>query len=739
MGSYPELRQDLQVSEQKVNGQSIFVVKDPDSNNFFSFIVFQYYVATLLDGNTSLETVTATVSHRMGRDVSVASITSFVTRLEAFGLLEGSIAQEQERTHRGLFYQKRLVDPQRALDWLYRHLAWVFTPLFLVTSLLWLLLSGWALLTDMDGYLSRAGSLLTLSGADLWSLYLLNVLIVTIHEFAHGLACRHFGGMVQDMGFLFIYFQSAFYTNVSDSYLFKRKRDRMIVMLAGMYSGLMIGATGMIVWRVTEPGSWLNSWSFLVVVASCWGLFFNLNPLIKLDGYYMLSDWLDIPNLRRKGIAYFKQGVRASLGFPVSVIRRTKPRERRIYLIYGTAASVYAVALITLFLVFTGETLLAYLPEVSLTGLLVVFAATFKPSVTETGSGESSLEQRQPFSIRKIPLRLAVWLFFLAGTFLMLILVKIDLQVAAPFRLRPVEQSVVRADVAGQIEAVYVEEGDTVASGQLLVQLATRDFAATSREVQAQASRAQAELRLLEKGSRPEEVEVAKAALTEARTTLEASHSQLARTEQLADQRVASQKELEHARTELAVRQAMVDQQESRLNLLRAGAQAEQIEAGQARIKELEATASYLQDQINRCRIVSPISGTVVTPFLKEYRGKFISQGDSVCVVVDDRRLVVEMAVPEREMEDIHSDYEVRFKLNGYPSSELAGTIMSIAPVATFEQGRPIVLIKSQIDNPSGVLKAGMTGLARINCGPRVVGSILLRRVIRYIRTEFWW
>jgi len=225
-----------------------------------------------------------------------------------------------------------------------------------------------------------------LTSSTLVDLYILSFLVITIHEFAHALACRHFGGKVQDMGFILIFFLPGLYTNVSDSYLFERKRDRMIVMLVGMYSGILIGATAAIIWRITDQTAWIHQVSLMLMMASLWGLLFNLNPLIKLDGYYMLNDWFDMPNLRRKAITYVKRLVRSIAGYPVESIRSLTRRQRRIYAGYGVMASIYSLGLIGVIMVFLGEIVLDYVSEFILAGLVVGFATAVRPSVSEDSS-----------------------------------------------------------------------------------------------------------------------------------------------------------------------------------------------------------------------------------------------------------------------------------------------------------------------------------------------------------------
>src|SRR6185295_10688621 len=125
------------------------------------------------------------------------------------------------------------------------------------------------------------------------------LVIIVGHEFSHGLACKRFGGQVHEIGLLLIYLQPAMYCNVSDAWLFPEKRRRLLVTLAGAWFEVFCWALAMLFWRFTDPATLPNY--LALVIATTLGIktLFNLNPLIKLDGYYLLSDYLEIPNIRR--------------------------------------------------------------------------------------------------------------------------------------------------------------------------------------------------------------------------------------------------------------------------------------------------------------------------------------------------------------------------------------------------------------------------------------------------------
>lgn len=180
--------------------------------------------------------------------------------------------------------------------------------------------------------------------------------ITLLHEFAHGLTCKHFGGEVHDMGFLLIYLMPGFYCNVSDAWLFKKKSHRLWVTLAGGYFELFLWALAVFVWRVTLPGTLVHQLALVVVSVSGLQVLFNFNPLLKLDGYYLLSDWLAIPNLRQQSLERFQVHVRWLLWGADRP--GGKPRGQTL-LLYGVICWLYSLIVLLLMLVsltwFTSE------------------------------------------------------------------------------------------------------------------------------------------------------------------------------------------------------------------------------------------------------------------------------------------------------------------------------------------------------------------------------------------------
>ncbi|MBI2946572.1 MAG: biotin/lipoyl-binding protein, partial [Verrucomicrobia bacterium] len=211
--------------------------------------------------------------------------------------------------------------------------------------------------------------------------------VITAHEFSHGLTCKHFGGRVREIGFMLIYFQPAFYCNVSDAWLFPEKSRRMWVTFAGGYFEIFLWGLATVVWRVTEPHTTLHYLALVVTATSGIRTFFNMNPLIKLDGYYLLSDFLDIPNLRQKAVGYWGARCKRALGLAVPPAQPATPRERWIFRVYGLLAATYSYWLLGLIASSFGAYLVAQYQAwgfVLFAGLLLVL---FKQPLRRAAAG----------------------------------------------------------------------------------------------------------------------------------------------------------------------------------------------------------------------------------------------------------------------------------------------------------------------------------------------------------------
>ena len=163
-----------------------------------------------------------------------------------------------------------------------------------------------------------------------------------IHEFGHGLTAKHFGGEVHEMGILFLVLTPALYCDVTDSWLLPNKWKRIWISAAGIYVECFLASIATFVWWYSTPGL-LNSLAMATMfICSVNTILFNANPLLRYDGYYVMADWLEIPNLRIKSTQFFGYLIQEKvLGLEIPV-QSYLPRSRRIlFVTYAMASYVY--------------------------------------------------------------------------------------------------------------------------------------------------------------------------------------------------------------------------------------------------------------------------------------------------------------------------------------------------------------------------------------------------------------
>jgi len=247
------------------------------------------------------------------------------------------------------------------------------------------------------------------------------------------------------------------------------------------------------------------------------------------------------------------------------------------------------------------------------------------------------------------------------------------------------------------------------------------------------------------------EAELANARLTHERSQKLLETGLIARNDADRDRTAyeVQQKELSEARGQLKVLEEQTDrnqdikrkelaQANSELKILQAGSRKESIRGVESLVRKLEEKLSILEREIELLKIRSPIEGVVATSYLRNRIGDFLDKGDVFCEIVSEGMVIVEMPVPEKEIGDVRIGFPITIKVRGYPRRWYEAHVSSIAPVAATNGSERIVIVQGQLENPDGSLKAGMTGVGKIQCGERMIFEILSRRMIRWLRTEFW-
>jgi multidrug resistance efflux pump len=337
--------------------------------------------------------------------------------------------------------------------------------------------------------------------------------------------------------------------------------------------------------------------------------------------------------------------------------------------------------------------------------------------------------------------RRTIFYAILVAGVIALFVVRMELRVAGEFVMLPAHNSDVRAGVEGIIEEINVEEGDVVKKGDVVARLSGRDNDAELRKITAAIDEKQAQVRLLKAGVRIEEIELAKTQIGKAEERLKYAQKNYDIEKALYEKNIQSKKEFQRTEELVAVTQKELEEARDHLKVLRAGNRPEQIEAAEAELRSLEAQRHYLEEQFRLLTVVSPNDGIITTHKPKEKLGQHVAKGDLIATVHDLRKITAEIAVPEKEIADVHPGQPVELKARSFPQESFSGTVIAVAPTATMHEaggGERSISVTTEIDNRNLLLKSGMSGNAKILCGEHKAIELLTRRIVRFIRVEFW-
>ena len=366
----PRLRPDLAFIEQVYRGERSYVVKDLTAQRYFRFGDTEVRVMRAFDGRRTMSEIVAHLAAE-GLHVSAATVEQFARKLASAGFLERTLEErttlqlerlraERRTRRRHTFFRGELLrmrwsfgDPDAPMERVLPAIRWMFTPAFIAVSIVMFAVYGIVLTARFAEYTSALQSTYSLGSVTLGHVLVLlttGLVVVLIHELGHGFTCKYFGGSVHELGFMLLYFQPAFYCNVSDAWSLPERRARLWVTAAGSWIQLVVAGLAALVWWAARPGTLVAEVTVAaMLVGGAMTLLTNMNPLLPLDGYFALTDWLEIPNLRHRAIAH------ASWWLQRRVLRIDNPeppasaRERRIFLVYGGLASAYIAVTLLLF------------------------------------------------------------------------------------------------------------------------------------------------------------------------------------------------------------------------------------------------------------------------------------------------------------------------------------------------------------------------------------------------------
>lgn len=480
-------RPDLVIRKMRYSGQSYYVVKDPISLRYYRFREEELFLLQQFDGHNNLDDIRHEfVEHFRPQRISVGELERFAGQLLQAGVATADTPHVGQRLYERyqqqrwdkvkqlllniLYVKIPVFDPDRLLG---RMLPWTR---FLFTIPFFILACGFALsalllvLVNWQTFLSKLPTYHDFfTWRNLLYFWLTLGVVKILHEFGHGLSCKAFGGEVHEMGILLLVLTPALYCNVTDAWMLPSKWHRVVIGAAGMYVELMISATCTFVWWYTEPGLVNTLALSIMFICSVSTVIFNGNPLLRFDGYYILADLIEIPNLRERSNKYLGN-LMGKLFLDAEVIQDPyMPSERHWFFpVYAVAAYVYRWVVTIGILWFLYNFLKPY--KLGMISAMLATGAAVTMVVVPVYKIVGFLRGRW----RSLKVRMSRLIWMTAATSALLaasMLIPFPMRVDAPMILQPRDAATVFVQVPGMLVRQNVKDGDIVAPGAILAQL----------------------------------------------------------------------------------------------------------------------------------------------------------------------------------------------------------------------------------------------------------------------------
>ncbi|MDO4571091.1 MAG: hemolysin D [Planctomycetia bacterium] len=719
------VRPDLSAKKQKYLGKTYWIVKDPVGLKYYRFQEEEYAILQMLDGHLSLDEIRDKFQKDFPpQKITLEELSQFMGTLHQSGLiLTGVHDQGYQLYERAIKRRRKEVlgamtnilcirfkgfDPERLLNAMYPWFAWVFHPATVFLSVVMMIAALLLVLTQFDTFYSKLPAFNQFFTPEngLWLAAVLGMTKV-IHEFGHGLTCKHFGGECHEMGVMILVLTPCLYCNVSDSWMLPSKWRRAAIGFAGIYVEVWLAAFATFVWWYSTPGLLNNICLNIMFISSVSTIIFNANPLLRYDGYYVLSDIMEIPNMRQKATSILsRKAGEWFLGLEYPNDPFLPQKNQLLFALYAVAAACYrwVVTLsITLFLLqvfkpYGLQVLGVAIVIMSLYGLVVMPLYKVAKFFYVPGRIEKVKKVRF-YSSLAVVLGIIGFVFF----------VPVPYRVFVPVEIQYDKGDTVYAVMGGTLDGLCVKPGNYVKKGTLLAVLKDVDLDIRIAELEAEKDR--------------------KAATLETQRVL-AAHDRTAR-----DAYQVELKTLETITRQLdALRQ---DREKLQLRATRDGV----VVPAQLRENQSDNEQGFLPFW----------SGT---PFDADNRHAFLKEGDEFCLIGDPTKMKATLVVTQSQKDFVKLGQRVEVKLNELPFevfegkiSEVAGQELKVVSPRLSNKNKGEVSTKTEkdgtekpqvtsykvdvpLDNSDGKLQIGLTGEAKIHADPQTLAKRAWRLII---------
>ena len=485
------LNDELIFSPQKYGNETFVHVEIPSTSRFFRIGYVEYVFLSQFDGNTTSATALAVTAQSQGADaINEQKGREVIDWLLENGLagfvredagIDASHAKKNKASLLSMlnpFWLKLpLGNPGKFLSAATHYCQWLFHPLTILVSLIFMFAGFVTALTHWNEIFG--GFQIWESNNWIW-LIVCWVFLKVIHEFAHGITCRYFGGEVRETGIIFILLAPMAYVNVTSSWRFSNRWKRIAVASAGMYLELFVAACCVFTILSTDSPIVQDVLRNAILMSGLTTLLFNANPLMKFDGYFILSDLLKIPNLFENGSNAFRRDMGwLFLGQSSEISCHEIKTRRFVSSIYGWLASVWKV------LICFGMTIAASTMFGGFGILLAIFGVISwfgKPTV-EMCKRLSIHFKRRPHTLVRVGFLTSLLLGFLAASWFW---IPSPIVARVPCLIEFEDAANVRTETAGFVTEVFVTANAQVQIDQPLLQIENPELVAEIRKLEAE-------------------------------------------------------------------------------------------------------------------------------------------------------------------------------------------------------------------------------------------------------------
>lgn len=728
------VRPDLKARRQRYQGRNYWVVKDPVGLQYFRFEEEEFAILQMLDGESSLDDIAERFEAEFPpQTIRVEELQNFIGMLHRSGLVlsdsPGQGRQLKERRDEKkrkeliaaisniLAFRCRGIDPERILTALASVARVFYSPAFTIGAVLLALSALTLVIVQFDEFQSRLPSFQSFFAAQNWLLLAATLTCTKIlHEFGHGTSCKHFGGECHEMGVMFLVLTPCLYCNVSDSWMLPNRWHRAAIGAAGMYVELVLASFATFIWWFSEPGL-LNYIALNVMfVSSVSTLMFNANPLLRYDGYYILSDILEIPNLRQKSSTILNRKLgKWCLGLEEPEDPFLPKRHQMLFAFYTVASFLYRWVVLFGILYFLNKVFEPY-------GLKILGQALALASLY----GLVAMPAWNVYKFFRVPgrwskvkrVRMYASLAVLAAAVSALFLIPLPSRVWAPFELQPHGAASVYIEVPGQLVDIHVKPGQRVEKGDALADLENLDLKMEVTQLKGQ------------------------------RDSLEARLSGLRDLRFTTDKPVETTLEAKSVEKQLLAIEDQLNQKSNDLKKLRLVAPVAGTVVPPPRVeeppgdKEIElpnwtgtplertnigATLSPDGPQNLFCQIGDPNQWDAVL-VIDQDDVDLVQEGQEVRLMFEESSYHVFVSTIANRADDEMTSASPRLSsTNGGPLAAQPERDGTLRPLSTSYQA------VARLDNASGLLRNGLIGTARVTTRPRTIAQ----RVWRYLSRTF--